>query len=157
MPNKTEISKSDIELIEGLINRESSSFEEIFNKYSPLVLTLLKELNVTEEKTEEILIACFINISNNIQEFDSTKQRLFTWILQKVKITITEVCKEEKNNLEIQNRINFVKSHKDCLDPSLIRLFILHGGNIDELAQLNGVSRQELMVIIRNNINQMKK
>jgi DNA-directed RNA polymerase specialized sigma24 family protein len=157
MPLKTEIKKTDEELIAGLKQQNQTAYEELFDKFSPLTLTLLTELNLNEQKTEEVLLACFVNIFNNIENFDATKQRLFTWVLIEIRATINNMCALEKKTLQIRDIKNYVQENGDLSNPAFIRLLILHGGNAEELAVLVGMPKQELACLIKNNINQLKK
>jgi len=103
------------------------------------------------------LLICFVKIFNNIQEFDHSTQRLFTWVLTQAKTTINEICAEEKKSLKIQTIINYVQQNRDLSNPVFINLLILHGVSLNELAVLSGVTKQELLDLVRNNINQKKK
>lgn len=157
MPLRTETHISEIDLISDLKKGDKMAFAQLFDRFSPLALTLTQELNLNDQRTEEVLLACFINISKNIQAFNPSQQRLFTWILNCLRTTLTELCSEEVKQYEIRNKINYVQPNRDLLNPSLIRLLMLYKGRLDELAVLRGMTKQELMDLVKNNINQLKK
>lgn len=75
------IKYSEFDLVTRLKNRSSDAFEYLYDNYSAalysLVLTIVPEKELADDTLQEI----FIKIWRQIDSYDETKGKLFTWLI----------------------------------------------------------------------------
>lgn len=72
---------SDLDLFRRIKKRESRALEELYNRYSPIVYTLLKKILPDEQTANEHLVAIFSIIWEKIDLFDFEAGNVYTWII----------------------------------------------------------------------------
>lgn len=71
----------DIELIQRVIERDSKALESLYDKYSPILYTLINKILGNKEKSEEVLTEIFVIIWQKCELFSLETQNLFTWLI----------------------------------------------------------------------------
>jgi RNA polymerase sigma-70 factor (ECF subfamily) len=69
-------------LIRRLKNRDKGAMPELYHKYSGALLHIILRTIRSNEVAEEVLQDAFVKIWENIDKYDETKGRLFTWMVQ---------------------------------------------------------------------------
>ena len=69
------------ELIMLLQSGDRSAFEYLYDHYSGALNTVIFKLISDQQLAEDILQEAFVKIWNNFSSYDSSKGRLFTWML----------------------------------------------------------------------------
>ena len=69
------------ELIMLLQSGDRSAFEYLYDHYSGALNTVIFKLISDQQLAEDILQQAFVKIWNNFSSYDSSKGRLFTWML----------------------------------------------------------------------------
>lgn len=156
MPDKLTDHIADAELVLELKMGTQRSFEVLFDKYSPVILSILEILEIEEHRSEQVLINCFIRMKKEINGLDLNKTRLYTWVLEIARETINELCLKEIEQFKIQTQHKYVNNHSTSKTP-LLDLVMTQTSSYEKLAMLIGVTKEELMMMVKTEVNQMKK
>jgi len=108
---------TDIELIQRITNRDSKALESLYNRYSPVLYTLVKRIVVDKEKSEEILADIFVIIWQKSSMFDVNSNNLYCWLInlsrnkaldfvRREKLLITDEYNDEYENAVILPNIS---------------------------------------------------
>ena len=74
-------SSTDIELIQKTKSFDSKALEALYDRYSPLLYTIIKKIVVKEEAAEDILAEVFEIIWKKINEFDFSTENVYAWLI----------------------------------------------------------------------------
>ena len=77
----TNIQANEETLITGLKAQESSVLKTIYEKYSSALFGVITRIVNDDHLAEDILQEAFMKIWNNASSYESSKGRLFTWML----------------------------------------------------------------------------
>lgn len=80
MNNETDIHKEQA-LVELLKTKDSIGFNVLYDNYSPALFGVLLKTLGDKLVAEDVLQEVFVKIWNNIQSYDASKGRLYTWML----------------------------------------------------------------------------
>ena len=69
------------ELIKRLRSQDVKAFEYLYDNYSGAVYGIIFKIVRSEDFAQELLNDCFLKIWNKINDYDSSKGKLFTWML----------------------------------------------------------------------------
>jgi RNA polymerase sigma-70 factor, ECF subfamily len=72
---------TDIQLFQRISNRDSKALETLYDRYSPVLYTLVKRIVVEKEIAEEILADIFVIIWQKSSSFDINSGNLFSWLI----------------------------------------------------------------------------
>lgn len=75
------IQANDEKLISGLKDRESTALKTVYEKYSKALFGVITRIVNDDHLAEDILQEAFMKIWNNASSYESSKGRLFTWML----------------------------------------------------------------------------
>jgi len=78
---KTKISLSEEELVIAIRNKENVGAEALYEMYSSSLYGVIYRVVQHEEIAEDLLQDTFLRIWNSFSSYDSTKGRLFTWMV----------------------------------------------------------------------------
>lgn len=67
--------------MEGLKNRKQSALDYLYDHYSGALYGVIFRILKKEEISEEVLQDVFLKVWNKIDAYDSSKGKLFTWML----------------------------------------------------------------------------
>ncbi len=100
----------DGDLVLSLKQGKQEALGILYDKYASLLLGLITKIVRDKDKSEEILRETFIEIWNQIREFDASKSMLFTWMFNIARKAALEVIKTEeiRDNFKNQSGYNFV-------------------------------------------------
>lgn len=76
-----EIKYSEEELVQLLRNKDQQAFSYLYDNYSAILNGTIARMVEDTGLAEDILQEAFLKIWNNFSSFDSSKGRLFTWML----------------------------------------------------------------------------
>lgn len=74
-------SYTEQELVSLLKNRDNKAFGYLYDHYSGALYSIILQILNDTELASDVLQDVFINIWRKIESYDSTKGRLFTWML----------------------------------------------------------------------------
>lgn len=72
---------SEQELVSLLRNRDDKAFGYLYDHYSGALFSIILQILNDSELASDVLQDVFVNIWRKIDSYDSTKGRLFTWML----------------------------------------------------------------------------
>ncbi len=74
-------SSTDLELMTRVVSNDSKALEALYNRYSPLLYTLIKKITGDEKTAEEVLADVFVIIWRKSNLFDFNTGNVYTWII----------------------------------------------------------------------------
>jgi RNA polymerase sigma-70 factor (ECF subfamily) len=87
---------TDIELIQRITNRDSKALENLYDRYSPVLYTLVKRIVAEKEIAEEILADIFVIIWQKSFAFDINSGNLYTWLINLSRNKALDYLRREK-------------------------------------------------------------
>lgn len=113
---------TDIELFQKISNRDSKALESLYDRYSPVLYTLVKRIVVEKVIAEEILSDIFVIIWQKSSMFDVNSSNLYSWLINLARNKALDFIRREKSlivdeyNDEYEN--NFIIPKISTLIPS---------------------------------------
>ena len=103
------------ELVKKLQNQDQSAFSYLYDNYAGALNGVIYRLVEDSQLAEDILQEAFIKIWNNFKQYDPTKGRLFTWMVNITRnLTIDTLrSKGYKKQQKISQDENSVSGYKD--------------------------------------------
>jgi RNA polymerase sigma-70 factor, ECF subfamily len=74
-------SREDLQLMAKVAGRDQSAFEELYDRYAPVVYTLVLRIVKTPEVAEDLLQEIFLAIWNKSSSFSEARGSVYTWIM----------------------------------------------------------------------------
>jgi RNA polymerase sigma-70 factor (ECF subfamily) len=93
---------TDIELIQRITNRDSKALENLYDRYSPVLYTLVKRIVVDKEKSEEILADIFVLIWQKSFMFDINSGNLYSWLINLTRNKALDLIRREKSLIAVE-------------------------------------------------------
>ncbi|MBK9107593.1 MAG: sigma-70 family RNA polymerase sigma factor [Saprospiraceae bacterium] len=72
---------AECEFVERLKRAEHSAYSELYDRYGQAIYKVIFEIAKSEPDTENLVQDTFVKIWRNIQLYEPTKGRLFTWLV----------------------------------------------------------------------------
>jgi RNA polymerase sigma-70 factor (ECF subfamily) len=72
---------NDIDLFQRISNRDSKALESLYDRYSPVLYTLVKRIVAEKSNAEEILADIFVIIWQKSSMFDINSGNLYSWLI----------------------------------------------------------------------------
>lgn len=72
---------SETELVTLLKQRDQAAFGSLYDNYSGALLSVIVTIVIEREQANDVLQEVFVKIWKQIETYDSSKGRLFTWML----------------------------------------------------------------------------
>ena len=147
---------SEEELVALLKNGDRQAFEYLYDHYSGALNGIIFKMINNHELAEDILQEAFVKIWNNFSSYDTSKGRLFTWMLNITRnLTIDTIrSKSYKKQSKIQsseNAVNYASNNineNDRFDGLGIRkqvsLLKEEQQRIIDLAYFEGFTQEEI-------------
>ncbi|GAB3513562.1 RNA polymerase sigma factor [Spirosoma knui] len=87
---------SESVLIEKLHRRDQQAFQWLYDQYSPALYGVVLRIVRDEEQAQDLLQDIFVKIWKNLDAYDSSKGRLFTWMLNVARNTAIDALRARK-------------------------------------------------------------
>lgn len=112
------ISLSEEELIRKLKSQDTMAIQALYDMYSGALLGVISRVIQQTEVAEDLLQETFIKIWNSADSYDSSKGRLFTWMMNIARnLSIDKLrSKDFKNstkNQDIENNVDFIDTQRE--------------------------------------------
>ncbi|WP_414524252.1 RNA polymerase sigma factor, partial [Umezakia ovalisporum] len=104
MSKKQSIWSEERHLVEGLKSQNREAYDWLYTQYSGALYALIRRLITDEEIANDALQDCFIKIWKQIEQYDSTKGKLYTWMFNLCRNHCIDVIRSKnfKNQKENQ-------------------------------------------------------
>lgn len=79
MTNRVNTERQDI-VLRLLLARDEEGMRQLFRHYSGAIMAIIKPIVGSGEMAEEVLQDVLMRIWNNVESYDGSKSRLFTWM-----------------------------------------------------------------------------
>lgn len=111
------ISLTEEDLVRALKGKETIAIQALYDMYSGALLGVISRIIQQPEVAEDLLQETFIKIWNSGDSYDSTKGRLFTWMINLARnLSIDKLrSKDFRNsnkNQDIENNVDFIDSQR---------------------------------------------
>ncbi|WP_162056235.1 RNA polymerase sigma factor [Pontibacter pamirensis] len=81
MQNQPTKNNTEEELVARLRSQDTSAVSVLYDMYSPTLFGVVLQIVKEEETAEDVLQEAFVKIWSSFQSYDSSKGRLFTWMI----------------------------------------------------------------------------
>ncbi|MBS1495760.1 MAG: sigma-70 family RNA polymerase sigma factor [Bacteroidetes bacterium] len=174
------IKYSEEELILLLKKQDTSAFSYLYDNYSAAIFGVITRMVEEHHLAEDILQEAFVKIWNNFNQYDSSKGRLFTWMINLTRnLTIDtlrskgfkkqqKISQDEKSVINYQdggfNTAKFdtigLRKQLAILKPEqqiVIELAYFNGYTQEEIAKEIGIPIGTVKTRIRSAILELRK
>lgn len=144
------------ELLMMLRRREPVAFSYLYDNYAPALNAVITRMVDEPQLAEDILQDCFLRIWNNFSQYDSSKGRLFTWLVNLTRnLTIDtlrskgykkqkQISKDENSVVQYQDR-NYTSEKFDTIGiRQKLSNLKPEQQKIIEMAYFNGFTQEEI-------------
>lgn len=80
------------------------AFAYLYDNYSKALAGIIHTYTESTEETEDILQSCFIKIWNNFSQYDASKSRLYTWMINIVRNACIDYTRSKSYKNKSKNR-----------------------------------------------------
>jgi RNA polymerase sigma factor (sigma-70 family) len=167
------------ELVSLLKNRDNKAFGYLYDHYSGALYSIILQILNDAELANDVLQDVFVNIWRKIESYDSTKGRLFTWMLNiarnaSIDTLRSKTYQNDRKNQPMDNQaedvlvalvtqvnvdnIGFRKVLKELKDEQrqLIDLAYFKGYTHEEIAEMENLPLGTVKTRIRAALTQLR-
>ncbi len=122
------ISITEDVLVSRLFKKDQLAFSYLYDNYAPALNGVIYRIVQDEASAEDVLQETFLKIWNNFSQYDKTKGKLFTWIVNiarnlAIDHTRSKSFRNQQKNLEVDKIVGFIDTSKSTLfNPDQIGL-----------------------------------
>jgi RNA polymerase sigma-70 factor (ECF subfamily) len=87
---------SDLELMREISQFESRALEELYDRYSPLLYTIIKKIAPDELIANQILVEVFVIIWRKAVRFDFHSKNVYTWLVTLARNKAIDTLRRER-------------------------------------------------------------
>ena len=95
---------SEAELVMLLKQRHQSTFNYLYDNYSGALFTVVLNIISEREQASDVLQEVFVKIWRQIESYDETKGRLFTWMINIARNASIDTLRSKDFKNSLQNR-----------------------------------------------------
>lgn len=122
-------------MVTALKLKDRDAFSYLYDNYSGALLGVIKRVIESEEVANDVLQEAFVKIWKNIEQYESTKGSIFTWMLNICRNTAIDESRSKNFKKESQNQN--IEDHVYSIDnQSNVELKVDHIGLKDVLKKL---------------------
>ena len=168
---------SEAELLQGLQSHDQQAFSFLYDRYSKALFSIILPIIPQQELAEDVLQEVFVKIWQNIQSYDETKGRLYTWMLNIARnLSIdrtrskyfnnrsktTELSENVYNVRQVEIRMDDVGLKKTLSNlpeenRRLLELAYFQGYTQEEISKILNIPLGTVKTRIRSTIIQLRK
>ena len=147
-------------LTAALKKHDQEAFRYLYNNYRAALFTIIHQIIADKEIAQDVLQEAFITAWKNIEKYDSSKGRLFTWLFNvtrncAINTTRSRAYKWEQKNDSFDNYVTYVDG-KDNANLNInqiglrkqVHLLREDYKNVVELSYFNGFTHEEIAKIL---------
>ena len=168
---------TEAELLQGLQSHDEQAFGFLYDRYSKALFSVILPIIQQQELAEDALQEVFVKIWQNIQSYDETKGRLYTWMLNIARnLSIdrtrskyfnnrsktTELSENVYNERQVEIRMDDVGLKKTLSNlpeenRRLLELAYFQGYTQEEISKILNIPLGTVKTRIRSTIIQLRK
>ncbi len=95
-------------LVASLKAKDKEAVNALYDNYSPALFGVILKIVRSEQSAEDVLQEAFIKIWKNAEQYDSSKGRLFTWLISIARNTAIDHIRSKGFRKELQTESNLV-------------------------------------------------
>ena len=108
-------------LVKELLKKDNQSFTLLYDNYSESLYGVIYNLIKNKEESEDVLQEVFVKIWNNIDSYNETKGRLYTWMLNIARNTSIDKLRSKgynnsQKNLSAENFVSILEDDSKALN-----------------------------------------
>ncbi len=147
-------------LVEALKMHDNDAFQYLYNNYKAALFTVVHQIITDKTIAQDVLQEAFITAWKNIDKYDASKGRLFTWLFNvtrncAINTTRSKAYKSEQKNDSFDNYVTYV-DEKDSMSLNVnqiglrkqVQLLREDYKNVVELSYFNGCTHEEIAKIL---------
>jgi len=101
--------RTDAEIMLKIAGYDSKALEALYDRYTPILYTLIKKIVKDQETAEEVLTEVFIMIWKHIDEFDFKVSNVYTWLVTLARNKAIDEMKRKKGEDMGENNDEYEK------------------------------------------------
>ncbi|HED08714.1 MAG TPA: sigma-70 family RNA polymerase sigma factor [Ignavibacteria bacterium] len=129
---------TDSNLMGRVANYDSKALEILYDRYSPLLYTIIKKIVSDKDLAEEVLVEVFAIVWRKIELYDSEKDNTYSWLVGLTRNKAVDVVRRNNNDQvksihysdEYENRFIIPKLSKE-IDPLDLKTAFSISGNVE--------------------------
>ena len=155
-------------LIAALKMHNNDAFQYLYNNYKAALFTVVHQIITDKAIAQDVLQEAFITAWKNIDKYDASKGRLFTWLFNvtrncAINTTRSKAYKTEQKNDSFDNYVTYVdENDNQTVNINQIGLrkqvHLLRDEykNVVELSYFNGFTHEEIAKILNIPVGTVK-
>jgi len=156
------------DLISALKKHDNDAFGYLYTNYKAALFTIIHQIIADKEIAQDVLQEAFITAWKNIDKYDASKGRLFTWLFNvtrncAINTTRSKAFKSEQKNDSFDNYVTYV-DEKDNQSTNInqiglrkqVHLLREEYKNVLELSYFNGFTHEEIAKILNIPVGTVK-
>lgn len=100
---------SEEELIDALKRNQRAAFDYLYENYSAALFGAICRIIPDEDKAADVLQDVFLKIWRNISKYETSKGRLFTWMMNISRNTCIDLLRREKDKYHVDIEDNIIQ------------------------------------------------
>ncbi len=155
MPN---LHYTEDELLTSLKQHDEQAYRFLYDNYSKAIFTVIKQIVPQQEVAEDVLQEIFVKVWQNIQTYDISKGRLYTWMISIARnLAIDRTRSKEFNkqmkttplqdNVPIMNR-SVENNFADVGLQKVLTTLPADNAKLIDLAYFKGFTQEEISKIM---------
>lgn len=125
--SNSKLNIAEPDLVNQLKAQNEKAFIYLYENYSKALFNIVFQILGQQELSEDVLQESFVKIWKNINQYNTTKGTLFTWMLNICRNNAIDKTRSKgfKNNLQnqsIENNVSFLSKSSNQFNPEYIGL-----------------------------------
>lgn len=153
---------TDRELIERVINKDSKALEILYDRYSPILFTLVNKIVTDKSNAENILADIFVIIwqKSNLNNFNA--QNLYTWLILLTRNKSIDSVKRERGEIideytdDYENQVVLPKISPEISSLELDEAFDKRGTIYSAVNQLTEAQQYVLSLVYYEGLSEQE-
>ena len=118
LSNQNHHSLTEVELIALLRSQDKAALGILYDRYAPNLYGVLCKILKSDMIAEEVLQDTFVKVWRHIDNYDSTKGKLYTWLLTIARRTAIDKLRSSEMTVQIQDlteNVHFIDQHNPTI------------------------------------------
>jgi len=104
-------SLTDAEIMLKVAGYDSKALEQLYDRYAPILYTLIKKIITDKDTAEEILSEVFVTVWRQIDQFDFKTNNVYTWLITLARNKAVDVLNRNNGKLLPEYTEDYEREH----------------------------------------------